>query len=138
MPPMIWVMLDESCAEGTHEFADSANNGPWGAALTTEFIPYLEKEYRMDAKPSSRLSTGTRAGMGHTTVADQLSQGVWGHVVHVPDPSDFHDFTRIDLDAPHANAYHKPDGTPVPIMRDHGKVMATFEDLSRMEEAARS
>ncbi len=41
MPPMIWVMLDESCPQGTHEFADSANNGPWGAALTTEFIPML-------------------------------------------------------------------------------------------------
>jgi hypothetical protein len=42
MPPMIWVMLDESCSTGTHEFADSVNNGPWGKALTTEFIPYLE------------------------------------------------------------------------------------------------
>ena len=39
MPPMIWVMLDECCAQGTHEFADSANDGPWGAALTTEFMP---------------------------------------------------------------------------------------------------
>ena len=23
MPPMIWVMLDESCAQGTHQFTDS-------------------------------------------------------------------------------------------------------------------
>jgi hypothetical protein len=28
MPPMIWVFLDESSATGTHEFADSVNNGP--------------------------------------------------------------------------------------------------------------
>ena len=28
MPPMIWVMLDESCPTGTHEFDDSVNNGP--------------------------------------------------------------------------------------------------------------
>ena len=41
MPPMIWVMLDESIPQGTHEFADSVNNGPWGTALTTEFIPFL-------------------------------------------------------------------------------------------------
>lgn len=29
LPPMIWVVLDESNATGTHEFADSVNNGPW-------------------------------------------------------------------------------------------------------------
>ena len=130
MPPMIWVMLDESCAEGTHEFADSVNNGPWGAALTTEFIPYLEKKYRMDAKPSSRLLNGHSSG-GWATLQLQINYprvfgGTWSTS---PDPSDFHDFTGIDLYAPHANAYRKPDGTPVPIMRDHGKVMATFEDL---------
>src|SRR4029077_8199900 len=28
MPPMIWVMLEESHPGGTHEFADSVNNGP--------------------------------------------------------------------------------------------------------------
>jgi len=28
MPEMIWVVLDESCPTGTHEFADSVNNGP--------------------------------------------------------------------------------------------------------------
>ncbi|KAA6462049.1 enterochelin esterase [Acidobacteria bacterium AB60] len=135
MPPMIWVMLDESCPEGTHEFADSVNNGPWGEALTTEFIPYLEKKYRMDAKASSRLLNGHSSG-GWATLQLQVNYpkvfgGTWSTS---PDPSDFHDFTGIDLYAPHANAYHKADGTPVPIMRDHGKVMATFEELSRMEE----
>jgi len=47
MPPMIWVMLDESLATGTHEFSDSVNNGPWGAALTTEFIPWIESKSRV-------------------------------------------------------------------------------------------
>ena len=50
-----------------------------------------------------------------------------------PDPSDFHDFTGIDLYAPHANMYKRPDGTPYPIIRDHGKVIATFEDFARNE-----
>ncbi len=62
MPPMIWVMLDESIPEGTHEFADSVNNGPWGAALTTEFIPYLESKYRMDARVTSRFLNGHSSG----------------------------------------------------------------------------
>ena len=38
-PEMIHVALDESCPSGTHEFADSVNNGPWGQALTQELIP---------------------------------------------------------------------------------------------------
>ena len=39
LPPMIWVVLDESSPTGTHEFVDSVNNGPWGTALTAEFLP---------------------------------------------------------------------------------------------------
>src|SRR5262245_18321279 len=50
-PEMISVFLDGTCPMGHHEFADSANNGPWGRALTTEFIPYLESRFRMDGKP---------------------------------------------------------------------------------------
>jgi len=135
MPPMIWVMLDESCPEGTHEFADSVNNGPWGAALTTEFIPYLESKYQMDAKPAARLLNGHSSG-GWATLQLQINYpkvfgGTWSTS---PDPSDFHDFTGIDLYAPHANAYRKPDGTPYPIMREKGQVLATFEELARMEE----
>jgi S-formylglutathione hydrolase FrmB len=135
MPPMIWVMLDESCPAGTHEFADSVNNGPWGAALTTEFIPYLENKYRMDSKASSRLLNGHSSG-GWATLQLEINYpkvfgGTWSTS---PDPSDFHDFTGIDLYAPHANAYRKPDGTPYPIMRDKGRVLATFEELTRMED----
>src|SRR6185295_2454685 len=54
-PSMIWVFLDESSPTGTHEFADSVNNGPWGRALTTELIPDLERRFRMDARPSGRF-----------------------------------------------------------------------------------
>jgi S-formylglutathione hydrolase FrmB len=135
MPPMIWVMLDESIPEGTHEFADSVNNGPWGAALTTEFIPYLEAKYRMDARATGRFLNGHSSG-GWATLQLQVNYpnvfgGTWSTS---PDPSDFHDFTGPDLYAANANVFHRPDGTPVPIMRDHGKVMATFEQMTRMED----
>ena len=84
MPPMIWVMLDESCPQGTHEFADSANNGPWGAALTTEFIPYLEHKYRMDARTSGPLSQRPlERGLGDAAAADHLSEDLWRDVVYV-------------------------------------------------------
>ena len=51
-----------------------------------------------------------------------------------PDPSDFHDFTGPDLYAAHANVYRKPDGSPWPIMRDEGKVMATLEQFTHLED----
>jgi len=135
MPPMIWVMLDESLPEGTHEFADSVNNGPWGAALTTEFIPHLEQKFRMDAKPSGRLLNGHSSG-GWATLQLEVNYpkvfgGTWSTS---PDPSDFHDFTNVDLYAPNANLYHRPDGSPIPIIRENGKVMATMEELARLED----
>ena len=135
MPPMIWVFLDESSPRGTHEFADSVNNGPWGAALTTEAIPALEREYRMDAKSSGRFLNGHSSG-GWATLWLQVTYpkifgGTWSTS---PDPSDFHDFTGIDLYAPHANAYTKPDGSPYPLVRDKGKVMATFQQLTQLED----
>ena len=51
-----------------------------------------------------------------------------------PDPSDFHDFTGTDLYAANANIYHRADGSDVPILRNHGKVIATFEEFARMED----
>jgi hypothetical protein len=135
MPPMIWVMLDESCPQGTHEFADSVNNGPWGAALTREFLPYLESKYRMDARPTGRLLNGHSSG-GWATLQLQVSYpkifgGTWSTS---PDPSDFHDFTNADLYAPDANLYRTPDGALIPIMRDHGKVVATLQQLAQLEQ----
>jgi enterochelin esterase-like enzyme len=133
-PPLICVMLDESLPEGTHEFADSVNNGPWGAALTKEFIPWLEAKYRMDARPSGRFLNGHSSG-GWATLQLQVNYpqifgGTWSTS---PDPSDFHDFTGPDLYAPHANLYHKPDGTPWPIIRDKGQVESTMEQLAKLE-----
>jgi S-formylglutathione hydrolase FrmB len=134
MPPMIWVMLDESLPTGTHEFADSVNDGPWGEALTKEFIPYLEAKYRMDAKPSGRFLQGHSSG-GWATLQLQVNYprmfgGTWSTS---PDPSDFHDFTGVDLYAPHANVYHRADGTPYPLVRNHATVIETFEQFSKME-----
>jgi hypothetical protein len=135
MPPMIWVMLDESIPQGTHEFADSVNNGPWGAALTKEFIPMLESKYRMDARPACRLLNGHSSG-GWATMQLQVNYpdvfgGTWSTS---PDPSDFHDFTGPDLYAANANMFRHADGTPVPIFRDKGKVIATMEQMTRMED----
>jgi enterochelin esterase-like enzyme len=135
MPPMIWVMLNEAIQQGTHEFADSVNDGPWGTALTTEFIPHLEQKFRMDAKPTGRLLNGHSSG-GWATLQLEINYpkifgGTWSTS---PDPSDFHDFTNVDLYEANANMYLKPDGSLVPIVRDNGRVVATMEQVARLEE----
>jgi len=134
MPPMIWVFLDESSPTGTHEFADSVNNGPWGRALTTELIPHLEADYRMDADADGRFLQGHSSGGWATlwlqTRYPKIFGGTWSTS---PDPSDFHDFTGVDLYAPHANVYRRPDGSAYPLVRDKGKVLATFEQFARLE-----
>lgn len=135
MPPMVWVMLDEHLPTGTHEFADSVNNGPWGSALTQEYIPWLESHYRMLSHSRDRFLEGHSSG-GWATLQMQINYprvfgGTWSTS---PDPSDFHDFTGINLYAPHANVYHRPDGTPYPLVRMQGKVIATFEQFSTLEQ----
>ena len=134
LPPMIWVFLDHSGATGTNEFADSANNGPWGKALTEELIPALERQYAMDATPSGRFLTGHSSG-GWSTLWLQvrypkLFGGSWPTS---PDSSDFHNFTNVDLYAPNANFYRDAKGQPTPLVRDHGKVIATMEQFARAE-----
>jgi enterochelin esterase-like enzyme len=134
MPPMLWIMLDESSPTGTHEFADSANNGPWGTALTTEFMPYLESRYAVDHRSAARFLNGHSSG-GWATLWLQVTYprifgGTWSTS---PDPSDFHDFTGPDLYAPHANVYYRPDGTLYPLIRMHGQIVSTFRDFARLE-----
>jgi S-formylglutathione hydrolase FrmB len=134
IPPMIWVALNESSATGTHEFADSVNNGPWGEALTTELIPWLESHYRMDARPSGRFLTGHSSGGWATlwlqTRYPKIFGGTWSTS---PDPSDFHDFTGADLYRPNANVYVDSAGKPIPLVRMNGKDVANFEDFARLE-----
>jgi len=134
MPPMIWVLLDESGPTGTHEFADSVNNGPWGQALTTEYIPWLEGRYKMDAKVGGRFLNGHSSGGWATlwlqTRYPKVFGGTWSTS---PDPSDFHDFTGIDLYAANANAYKRADGTAFPLIRDKGQVIASFDTFAHLE-----
>lgn len=133
-PPMLMVYLDESSPTGTHEFADSANNGPWGEALTTEFIPWLEGRYLADNRPGSRFLTGHSSGGWATlwlqTRYPKVFGGTWPTA---PDPADFHDFTNVDLYAANANAYVRADGTATPLVRADGKVVATFRQFAGLE-----
>ncbi|MBB4131772.1 alpha/beta hydrolase-fold protein [Xanthomonas sp. 3075] len=134
MPPMIWVFLDQSTPTGTHEFADSVNNGPWGTALTEELIPALERQYKMDGNAKGRFLNGHSSGGWATlwlqTRYPKLFGGTWSTS---PDSSDFHDFTGPDLYAPNANVYRRADGSQFPLIRDQGKVVADLETFAKLE-----
>ncbi|HVT94446.1 MAG TPA: alpha/beta hydrolase-fold protein [Bryobacteraceae bacterium] len=134
MPEMIWVLLDESSPTGTHEFADSVNNGPWGHALVREFIPYLESKYRLDPRAGARFLNGHSSG-GWATLWLQVTYpktfgGTWSTS---PDPGNFHDFSGIDLYASPVNMYRTAEGKARPIVRMQGQVAGTWETLARLE-----
>jgi hypothetical protein len=132
---MIWVMLVQASPTGTHEFVDSVNNGPWGKALITELIPHLEKQYRMDAKPSGRFVTGHSSG-GWAALWMQVTHPVFfdGSWPTAPDPGDFRSFTRIDLTKrPLPNFYRRDDGSSWAIIRTAGKDVQSVDDLALQE-----
>ena len=136
MGEKVIVFLDGSFPSGHHEFADSANNGPWGQALTTELIPYLEKQYRLIAAPRARLLTGHSSG-GWSTFWLQVTYpdffgGTWSTS---PDPTDFRKFTGPDVTpGSHDNVYTAADGTPRNLARLKGENLATWRQFAEQEE----
>ena len=128
------VTLDPTCRLGHHVFADSANNGPVGAALIQELIPAFDKKFRSIAKPTARFLRGHSSG-GWSSLWLQVTYpeffgGTWSTA---PDPIDFRDFQRIDLYEPNQNMYRDADGKPRPLARRGERVMITYESFSKME-----
>jgi enterochelin esterase-like enzyme len=69
---------------------NSANNGPYGDAIMTELIPYIESHFRIIRQPYARVLSGGSTG-GWESLALQLQHpeffgGAW---VFYPDPIDF-------------------------------------------------
>ena len=104
---VIQVFLDGNCSLGHSVYANSDNNGPWGDALTTEFIPLLEKNYRANG---ARLLTGHSSG-GWTvlwlqTQYPNVFDACWSSA---PDPVDFRAFQKINI-YEDKNAYYDEEG----------------------------
>lgn len=134
-PEVINVYLNAQCPLGHHVFADSANNGPWGTALVKEFIPYLEKQFRMDARPSGRFLTGHSSG-GWSTLWVMITHpdffgGTWSTS---PDPVDFRNFTGPDLTKyPPQNIYKNSNGEEYNLVRDSGKNVMSLRQYAEQE-----
>lgn len=132
----IRVLLDPSCPRGHHVFADSANNGPVGKALTEELIPALDQSYRTIAKPTARFLTGHSSG-GWSSLWLQVTYpdifgGTWSTA---PDVVDFRDYQQIDLYRAGENMYADAEGHPRPIARMRGKPVLWYKSFAEMEWA---
>ena len=132
---MIWVVLDPSCPLGHHVFADSANNGPCGQALTEELIPVIEKRFHGVGSSGARFVTGHSSG-GWSSLWLQVRYpdffgGVWSTA---PDPVDFRDFQQINLTQPGVNMFYDQKGEQRPVARSSGRPTLFYKAFSDMEE----
>lgn len=102
---VIIVCPDATCYRGHSVFADSANNGPWGAMLTEEMVPTIEKRFG-GAGAAKRYVSGMSSG-GWSSLWLQVTYpdawaGLWSFC---PDPVDFRDFQQINIYESGANVY---------------------------------
>ncbi|MGA8939774.1 MAG: esterase [Acidobacteriaceae bacterium] len=116
---------------------DSANVGPYGAAINDELIPQIEKQYRGIGQGWARATYGGSTG-GWESLATQIFypdmyNGVWSAC---PDPVDFHAYQNINL-YDDANAFYRHgDFGEVPVGGDRkpdGSLIATAESEFRFE-----
>lgn len=97
-PRMVLVHLDGAGPYGDPYQVNSANNGPYGDAVTRELIPYIEQRFRGLGTPGSRVLDGSSTG-GWVSLALQIFYptvfgGVWASC---PDSVDFRAFQQVDI-----------------------------------------
>lgn len=132
----IRVFLDGQCKWGHHVYADSAKNGPRGAALIKELIPEVDRRYRTVSASTARFVTGHSSG-GWSSLWLQVNYpnvfgGVWSTA---PDPVDFRDYQEVNLYAESPlSLYTNPEGQRRPLARRNGEVMIWYEDFGRMDD----
>jgi S-formylglutathione hydrolase FrmB len=118
---------------------NSANNGPYGDAIMTELIPYIESHFRIIREPYARVLSGGSTG-GWESLALQVHHpdffgGAW---VYYPDPVDFHRWGLTDIYSD-ANAYTPPGTSWLdrerPFLRTaEGQVQVTARQQGQLEE----
>ncbi|HEY6346853.1 MAG TPA: alpha/beta hydrolase-fold protein [Bryobacteraceae bacterium] len=118
---------------------NSANLGPYGDAVETELLPYIEKQFRAIGQGWARFTYGGSTG-GWEALAVQVfhPDSYNGAFVACPDPVDFRAFTNIDLYAD-KNAYFRSGphkSVEQPAMRDYlGRVTASQREMNYYELA---
>ncbi|MBZ5520802.1 MAG: hypothetical protein LAP21_00955 [Acidobacteriia bacterium] len=139
-PRMIAVTFQHPSVYFDDSYAvNSANNGPYGDAIMTELIPYIEEHFRIIRQPYARVLTGGSTG-GWESLALQVYHpeffgGTW---TFFPDPVDFTRYQIVDIYADN-NAFLAPGyDPPVPERpaerTDEGQVTTTIRQMSQFEE----
>jgi hypothetical protein len=133
-PRMILLHLDGAGPFGDPYQVNSANNGPYGDAITQELIPYIEQQFRGIGQPRARVLDGASTG-GWVSFALQVFypdffNGCWSQC---PDPVDFRAYELIDIYRD-SNAYVNAHGFEKPAMRDvNGDVRYTVRHECQIE-----
>lgn len=139
-PRMLFVTFQHPTPYYDDSYAiDSPNNGPYGQAITTELIPYIEKHFRAIPKPWARILSGGSTG-GWESLALQIFYPEYfgGTFSYCPDPVDFHYFEMVNI-YEWDNAWYRKDEwrkTPIPAQREpDGLVLSTMKEQLDYERA---
>jgi hypothetical protein len=140
-PRMIHVLIQHPTPYFDDSYAvNSANNGPYGDAITLDLLPYIEKQFRGIGQPWARVLTGGSTGgweaFGVQVMYPDAYNGAWALC---PDPIDFRSYRSVNIYDEH-NAYYYEDNpwkrTPKPGYRDYrDHLYSTFEDRNLVELA---
>jgi hypothetical protein len=133
-PQFLLLHLDGAGPFGDPYQVNSANNGPYGDAITQELIPYVEKTYRGVGQPYARVLDGHSTG-GWVSLALQIFypdffNGAWSHA---PDPVDFRAYELINI-YKDDNAYLNRHAFERPSARDlNGDTRITIRHEVQLE-----
>jgi hypothetical protein len=133
-PRMILLHLDGDGPFGDPYQINSANNGPYGDAITQELIPYVEEKFRAIGQPYARVLDGGSTG-GWVSLALQVFypdffNGTWSYC---PDGVDFRGFQLVNIYTD-KNAYVNGHGFERPSARDlNGDIRFTIRHECQME-----
>jgi hypothetical protein len=141
-PRMIHVLVQHPTPYFDDSYAvNSANNGPYGDAITYDLIPQIEKQFRGIGRGWARATTGGSTGgweaFGVQVMYPDSYNGAWALC---PDPVDFRSYRSVNIYDEH-NAYYYEDNpwkarTPKPGYRDYrDHLYSTFEDRNLVELA---
>ncbi len=131
---MVLLHVDGDGPYGDCYQVNSANNGPYGDAVTQELIPYIEQKFRGIGEPYARVVDGGSTG-GWVSLALQVFypdffNGTWSYC---PDGVDFRGFQLINIYRD-KNAYVNQYGFERPSDRDlNGETKFTIRHECQME-----
>jgi len=140
-PRMIHVLVQHPTPYFDDSYAvNSANNGPYGDAITRDLVPYIEQKFRGIGQRWARVTIGGSTGgweaLGVQVFYPDDYNGAWALC---PDPIDFRSYRSVNIYDEH-NAYYYEDNpwkrTPKPGYRDYrDHLYSTFEERNLVELA---